>query len=163
MLFAPLFSWIWIKLGQLNKEPAAPLKFSVGLLLLGAGFLVLNLGNGTAMAGQVAAIFLILLYLLHTLGELSLSPVGLSMVTKLAPAKIVAFMMGVWFLSSSIAHQAGKHISKLTAVSGDNVTAEETLAVSMNVFNQVGLFAVGAGVLLIVLSPMITRWMHGIK
>jgi proton-dependent oligopeptide transporter, POT family len=163
MLFAPLFSWIWIKLGQLNKEPAAPLKFSVGLLLLGAGFLVLNLGSGSAMAGKVAAIFLILLYLLHTLGELSLSPVGLSMVTKLAPAKIVAFMMGVWFLSSSIAHQAGKHISKLTAVNGDNVTAEETLAVSMNVFNQVGLFAVGAGVLLIVLSPMITRWMHGIK
>jgi proton-dependent oligopeptide transporter, POT family len=163
MLFAPVFSWIWIKLGQLNKEPAAPLKFSMGLLLLGIGFLVLNVGKGGAVAGQVAAIYLILLYLLHTLGELTLSPVGLSMVTKLAPAKIVAFMMGVWFLSSSIAHQAGKHISKLTAVNGDNITAEESMSVSMNVFNQVGLFSVGAGILLLLLSPIISKWMHGIK
>lgn len=163
MLFAPVFSWIWIKLGRLNREPAAPLKFSMGLLLLGVGFLVLNVGKGAAVAGQVAAIYLILLYLLHTLGELTLSPVGLSMVTKLAPAKIVAFMMGVWFLSSSIAHQAGKHISKLTAVNGDNITAEEALSVSMNVFNQVGLFAVGAGILLLLFSPIISKWMHGIK
>jgi proton-dependent oligopeptide transporter, POT family len=163
MLFAPVFSWMWIKLARLNKEPAAPLKFSVGLLLLGVGFLVLNVGRGSAEVGQVAAIFLILLYLFHTLGELTLSPVGLSMVTKLAPAKIVAFMMGVWFLSSSIAHQAGKHISRLTAVNGENISAEESMQVSMNVFNQVGLFAIGSAVLLLLLSPFITKWMHGIK
>ncbi len=164
MLFAPVFSWLWLKLGQSGKEPSAPYKFAAGLLLLGAGFLVLNLGNAAAVNGLVPAMFLVLLYLLHTLGELALSPVGLSMVTKLAPPQIVGFMMGCWFLSSSIAHQAGKHIAKFTAVeAGENVTAVETLAKSMPVFNNVGLFAIGAGVLLLLLAPRISKWMHGIK
>ena len=96
---------------------------AIGLLLLGAGFLVLNLGKGAATAGIVPAIFLILLYLLHTLGELSLSPVGLSLVTKLAPAKVVGFMMGFWFLSSAIAHQAGKWVAGETAAPKDGRSA----------------------------------------
>ncbi|CEN39152.1 peptide MFS transporter [Capnocytophaga cynodegmi] len=116
MLFAPVFSWIWIKLSNLNKEPAAPYKFGTGLLLLGLGFLVLKFGGSYAKLGMVPAIFMVFLYLLHTLGELTLSPVGLSLVTKLSPKHMVAFMMGIWFLSSSIAHQGGKHISKLTTV-----------------------------------------------
>ncbi|CEN42945.1 Uncharacterized transporter yclF [Capnocytophaga canis] len=116
MLFAPIFSWIWIKLSNLNKEPAAPYKFGTGLLLLGLGFLVLKFGGSYAKLGMVPAIFMVFLYLLHTLGELTLSPVGLSLVTKLSPKHMVAFMMGIWFLSSSIAHQGGKHISKLTTV-----------------------------------------------
>lgn len=164
MLFAPLFSWIWIKLANSGREPSAPYKFSFGLLLLGVGFLVLNLGQGSAIEGLVPAIFLVLMYMFHTVGELAISPVGLSLVTKLAPAQIVGFMMGCWFLSSSIAHQAGKHISKLTAVEvGADLTAVETLAKSMPVFTNVGLFAIGASVLLLLLSPMINRWMHGIK
>lgn len=164
MIFAPIFSWMWIKLAQSGKEPAAPYKFSVGLLLLGLGFLVLNVGKGAAVEGLVPAIFLITLYLLHTLGELTLSPVGLSLVTKLAPSQIVGFLMGIWFLSSSIAHQAGKHIAKFTAVeASETATAVETLGKAMPVFNMVGLFAIGAAVLLLVLSPMISRWMHGIK
>ncbi len=126
MIFAPIFSWLWIKLGQINREPAAPYKFGSGLVLLGLGFLVLNLGSTAAVAGLVPAIFLILLYMLHTLGELTISPVGLSLVTKLAPSQIVGFLMGIWFLSSSIAHQAGKYIANLTSVdevaivTGDN-------------------------------------------
>lgn len=117
MFFAPIFSWMWIKLGKAKIEPSAPYKFGVGLTLLGLGFLVLTMGKGYAVAGLVPAFFLIMLYLLHTLGELTLSPVGLSLVTKLSPAKIVGMLMGVWFLSSSIAHQAGKHIAKITTVS----------------------------------------------
>jgi POT family proton-dependent oligopeptide transporter len=116
MIFAPIFSWLWIKLGQMDREPAAPYKFGSGLILLGLGFLVLNLGSTAAVAGLVPAIFLILLYMLHTLGELTISPVGLSLVTKLAPSQIVGFLMGIWFLSSSIAHQAGKYIAILTSV-----------------------------------------------
>ena len=116
MIFAPIFSWLWIKLGQMNREPSAPYKFGSGLILLGLGFLVLNLGSTAAIAGLVPAIFLILLYMLHTLGELTISPVGLSLVTKLAPSQIVGFLMGIWFLSSSIAHQAGKYIANLTSV-----------------------------------------------
>lgn len=121
MLFAPVFSWLWITLSKAGKEPAAPYKFAVGLSLLGLGFLVLTLGKAAAVAGLVPAFFLIMLYLLHTLGELTLSPVGLSLVTKLSPAKIVGMLMGIWFLSSSIAHQAGKHIARFTTVSESKI------------------------------------------
>jgi POT family proton-dependent oligopeptide transporter len=162
MLFAPAFSVMWIKLAKSGLEPAAPVKFAAGLLLLGAGFLVLNLGRGAAVAGVMPAMFLILLYLLHTLGELALSPVGLSLVTKLAPAKVVGFMMGFWFLSSAIAHQAGKWIAGETAAE-TGTSKEQTMELALGVFNNVGLFALGSGVLLLVLSPVIKKWMHGIK
>ncbi len=132
MLFAPLFSWLWITMAKSGKEPSAPYKFALGLVLLGAGFLVLTLGKGYAVAGLVPAFFLILLYLLHTLGELTLSPVGLSLVTKLSPATIVAFLMGIWFLSSSIAHQAGKHIAKLTTVSEKSIVQSAEFTESLN-------------------------------
>jgi POT family proton-dependent oligopeptide transporter len=124
---------------------------------------VLNLGAAAATYAMVPSMFLILLYLLHTLGELALSPVGLSLVTKLAPARVVGFMMGFWFLSSAIAHQAGKWIATATAVEGENATPEQTLEQAMQVFNNVGLVAIGSGVLLLLLSPLIARWMHGIK
>jgi POT family proton-dependent oligopeptide transporter len=117
MAFAPIFSWIWIKLSNAGKEPPAPYKFGIGLALLGLGFLVLKFGGASAKGGMLPAMFMILLYLLHTIGELVLSPVGLSLVTKLSPKQMVGFMFGIWFLSSSIAHQAGKHIAKLTTVS----------------------------------------------
>lgn len=162
MVFAPIFSFMWVKMARANVEPSAPVKFAFGLLLLGAGFLVLNLGKAAAVDGIMPAMFLLLLYLLHTLGELSLSPVGLSLVTKLAPAKIVGFMMGFWFLSSAIAHQAGKWIASETAADKD-ATAEQTLDLALGVFNNVGMFALGSGVLLLVLSPILKKWMHGIK
>jgi POT family proton-dependent oligopeptide transporter len=141
MLFAPLFSWLWIKLANSGKEPSAPYKFALGLVLLGAGFLVLTLGKGYAVAGLVPAMFLILLYLLHTLGELTLSPVGLSLVTKLSPASIVAFLMGIWFLSSSIAHQAGKHIAKLTTVSEKSIVEDKAFTESLPDAEYKALFA----------------------
>lgn len=127
IIFAPLFSWLWIKLAKSGKEPSAPYKFGIGLIMLGAGFLALNLGKTGAVLGLVPAIYLILLYFLHTIGELSLSPVGLSLVTKLSPPKIVGLLMGVWFLSSSIAHQAGKHIAKLTSIDEAKIVAEGTV------------------------------------
>jgi POT family proton-dependent oligopeptide transporter len=162
MLFAPVFSVMWVWLAKTGWEPPAPVKFAAGLLLLGAGFLVLNLGKAAAVNAMVPAIFLILLYLLHTLGELALSPVGLSLVTKLAPAQIVGFMMGFWFLSSAIAHQAGKWIAGLTAVD-EKAPPEVSMNQALDVFNDVGLVAIGSGVLLLVLTPIIKKWMHGIK
>ena len=162
MLFAPIFSILWVQLARRNLEPSAPLKFAFGLLLLGAGFLALNLGRPAVVAGIMPAIFLILLYLLHTLGELTLSPVGLSLVTKLAPAKIVGFMMGFWFLSSAIAHQAGKWVAG-EAVAEKDATPEQTLELALEVFNNVGYFALGSGVFLILLTPLLKKWMHGVK
>ncbi len=126
MIFAPIFSWLWIKLSNLNKEPAAPYKFGFGLVLLGLGFLALNLGGSSASAGMIPAIFMVFLYLLHTIGELTLSPVGLSLVTKLSPRHMVGFLMGIWLLSSSLAHQGGKHIAKLTTVNEKTIVESES-------------------------------------
>ena len=126
MLFAPIFSWIWIKLSNMNREPAAPYKFGFGLVLLGMGFLALNVGGGSASAGMIPAIFMVFLYLLHTIGELTLSPVGLSLVTKLSPRHMVGFLMGIWLLSSSLAHQGGKHIAKLTTVNEKTIVESES-------------------------------------
>jgi POT family proton-dependent oligopeptide transporter len=157
---------MWRVLRTKNLDPSSPVKFAIGLLLLGAGFMCFNLGASFAVDGMVPVIYLVLAYLLQTLGELCLSPVGLSLVTKLAPARIVGFVMGIWFLSSSIAHQAGKHISNMTA-SSDGVetgllSAAESLPVYASVFTDVGFVALGAGVLLLLLSPIIKKWMHGI-
>jgi proton-dependent oligopeptide transporter, POT family len=163
MIFAPLFAMLWVWLGRRHMDPPAPFKFALGLALLGSGFLVLNTGRPFVHAGMMPAIFLVLLYFLHTMGELVLSPVGLSLVTKLAPPRIVGLMFGFWFLSSSIGIQAGKWIANLTAVDeGTTATAEETLNMALGVFNKVGLFAIGAAVLLLLLSRQITRWMHGV-
>jgi POT family proton-dependent oligopeptide transporter len=162
MIFAPVFAWMWVKLAKSGWEPAAPVKFAIGLGLLGAGFLVLLPGKAASVGMMVPAIFLILLYLLHTLGELALSPVGLSLVTKLAPAKIVGFMMGFWFLSSAIAHQAGKWISRATTIAED-ASAEQKLDAALNVFMYCGVFAIGSALLLLALSPILKRWMHGVK
>ncbi len=160
--FAPLFSVMWTTLARKNLEPAAPLKFAGSLLLLGAGFLVMNLGLPFVHDGLMPALFLIMLYLLHTWGELAMSPVGLSLVTKLAPAQIAAFMMGFWFLSSSIAHQAGKRIANLTNVD-ESVPPEQSLSLALGVFNSIGWVAIGCGLFLVILSPFIRRWMHGVK
>jgi len=126
MIFAPIFSWLWIKLSNMNREPAAPYKFGFGLVLLGLGFLALNVGGGSASAGMIPAIFMVFLYLLHTIGELTLSPVGLSLVTKLSPRHMVGFLMGIWLLSSSLAHQGGKHIAKLTTVNEKTIVESES-------------------------------------
>ena len=130
MLFAPIFSWVWIKLSNANKEPAAPYKFGMGLLLLGLGFLALKLGGASATAGMIPAMFMVLLYLLHTIGELTLSPVGLSLVTKLSPRHMVGFLMGIWLLSSSLAHQGGKHIAKLTTVNEKTIVQSDAFKAS---------------------------------
>jgi POT family proton-dependent oligopeptide transporter len=162
MIFAPFFSVMWVWLAQRGWEPAAPIKFAIGLALLGAGFLILNLGKAAAVDALVPALFLILMYLLHTLGELALSPVGLSLVTKLAPTRIAGLCMGFWFLSSAIAHQAGKWISRLTVVP-EGSSRVESLEKSLEVFNMVGIFALIAAGILLALSPTIKRWMHGVR
>ena len=102
----------------------------MGLLLLGLGFLTLKLGGASATAGMIPAMFMVLLYLLHTIGELTLSPVGLSLVTKLSPRHMVGFLMGIWLLSSSLAHQGGKHIAKLTTVNEKTIVQSDAFKAS---------------------------------
>ena len=137
------------------------MKFAIGTILLGLGFLAFPLGGLFATQGIVPIYFLLLAYLLHTLGELCLSPVGLSLVTKLAPKEIVGFVMGFWFLSSSLAHLLGKFIARET--DGGDLNAVEALEKFNGVFGGVGAAAILAGIFLVLWSPRIKKWMHGIN
>ena len=170
MLLAPLFSWIWLRLSKAEAEPSTPMKFVLGLLQLGLGFAVIVAGAKLFASddGMVPVVFLFVMYLLHTTGELSLSPVGLSMITKLSPAKIVGFVMGAWFLSIALANKIAGEIGKLTAV-GHGADADElgspieTLATYSDTYLVWGVYVVlGAAVVLLLLVPTLRKWMHGI-
>ena len=161
LFLVPVFNFIWRKLKESKLEPSAPMKFAIGTILLGLGFFAFPLGGLFAKAGMVPMAFLLLAYLLHTLGELCLSPVGLSLVTKLAPKQIIGFVMGFWFLSSSLAHLLGKFIAQETDA-GD-LTPVEALETFNGVFTNVGMMAVAAGVILVFVSPRIKKWMHNVE
>ena len=158
ILLVPVFNFIWKYLKKKDIEPSAPMKFAIGTILLGLGFLAFPLGGLFSTNGMVPLTFLLIAYLLHTLGELCLSPVGLSLVTKLAPKQIVGFVMGFWFLSSSLAHLLGKFIAQET--DGDNLSPIEALDKFNGVFSSVCISALIAGIILIFLSPKIKKWMQ---
>jgi POT family proton-dependent oligopeptide transporter len=156
IIFAPLFSMLWVRLAQRNLDPAAPLKFAVGLLLLGLGFLFMVVAANMVVAGMSApAYLLVLTYLLTVFGELCVSPVGLSTVTKLAPARLVGQMMGVWFLGSSL----GKLMAGLIAGTFD----PNDLAAMPGRYLDIVFYACGVGAVLLLLSPRITRLMGGVR
>ncbi|MFT5666550.1 MAG: POT family proton-dependent oligopeptide transporter [Vicingaceae bacterium] len=165
MTLAPLFSIMWIKLRANGKEPSTPMKFVLGLAQLALGFGVIVLAAQFAVEGLVPIVFLIVMYLFHTTGELSLSPVGLSMITKLSPKRMVGFIMGVWFLSISLANKMAGKIGELTAGSnlGENATSIETLEVYSSTYLTWGVFVVGsAALVLFFLVPTLRKWMNGI-
>ena len=156
IIFAPLFSMLWVRLAQRNLDPAAPLKFAFGLLLLGVGFLFMVVAANRVVGGASApAYLLVLTYLLTVFGELCVSPVGLSTVTKLAPARLVGQMMGVWFLGSSL----GKLMAGLIAGTFD----PNDLAAMPGRYLDIVFFACGVGAVLLLLSPRITRLMGGVR
>jgi len=163
VLLALPFSAMWLWLSKHKLEPSTPVKFSLGLIQVGLGFFVLVWG--TQFAGgdfRVPLVFLALLYLLHTTGELFLSPVGLSMITKLSAHRVVGLMMGVWFLSSSLAHILAAIIAQQTSadtIGGQVVDPSGQLASYISVFTAVGILGVATGVLLLLLSPVLKKWM----
>ncbi|AVR44318.1 MFS transporter [Christiangramia fulva] len=167
MLLAPVFSWLWLKLSKAGKEPSTPMKFVLGLTQLALGFAVIVIGAKFFASGEglVPVIFLALMYLLHTTGELSLSPIGLSMVTKLSPAKIVGFVMGAWFLSIALANKMAGIIGTLTT--NEEVTDDTPVSVTLSFFSNTyfiwGVCVVGgAALLLLLLVPLLRKWMNGI-
>jgi proton-dependent oligopeptide transporter, POT family len=156
ILLAPVFSVLWVRLAQRNLDPAAPLKFAFGLLLMGIGFLFMVTAANIVVGGTTApAYLLILTYLLTVFGELCVSPVGLSTVTKLAPARLVGQMMGVWFLGSSL----GKLMAGLIAGSFD----PNDLGAMPGRYLDIVFFACGIGAVLLLLSPRLTKLMGGVK
>jgi POT family proton-dependent oligopeptide transporter len=142
IIFAPMFAWLWVRLASRGKEPGAPFKFAIGLLLVGAGFVVLIPPAGGAQAGMlVSPGWLLLTYLLHTWGELALSPVGLSAMSKLAPVRIGGLVMGVWFLGVAV----GNYLGGRAAGFYESMTLP-------NLFTATAAFALTAGVLFLVFS-----------
>jgi POT family proton-dependent oligopeptide transporter len=162
ILLAPLFSVLWQWLASRGWEPSSSAKFGLGVLQAGLGFLLLVYGIGFADSqGQVAMGWLALAYLIHTTGELCLSPVGLSMVTRLAVAKVVGLMMGVWFLASSVAHYVAGLIAGLASVEGGaGANSVDSLTVYADTFYVVGMVGVVTGILLLLLAPLLTRWVR---
>ena len=169
MILAPVFSWIWIKLNKSGNEPSTPMKFVLGLAQLALGFAVIVAGAKmfASPEGQVPLIFLMLMYLFHTTGELSLSPVGLSMITKLSPDKIVGFVMGAWFLSIALANKMAGKIGEMTAIEGSggaSATPIETLSIYSQTYLTWGVYVVGgAALVLLLLVPILKKWMHNIN
>src|SRR5690606_2838394 len=168
LLFGLVFSWLWSFLGRRGMEPSTPVKFGLGLLQLGLGFAALWYGAAQADArGMVAMGWLLLGYMLHTTGELCLSPVGLSMVTKLAPARMVSTVMGAWFLATAFSNYLAGLIAALTGVSASDDAGQkaiplpiETVNVYGSVFGQIAVVAIASSVLMFALAPLLTKWMH---
>jgi len=167
VLLAPIMSMLWNGLARVGAEPTVPIKFAIALMLVGAGFLFLVWG--ASMVGpsfKVGIWWLAGLYLIHSVAELCISPVGLSMITKLSIARIVGMMMGVWFLSISVAQYVAGVVAQVASVEtvGGQVT---NLKVSLDTYTQVfwtiGVAAALIGVVLLLLSPLIKRWMHGVQ
>lgn len=166
IVFGSIFSVMWIKLSKIGKNPSIPLKFAFGIAQLGLGFLVTLLGVKFMDASfQVPLFTLLLLYLLHTTGELFLSPIGLSMVTKLAPKEIAGTAMGAWFLSFAMANYLGGFIASLMGGHGDgeSLTGEAGLMAYTEVFTTIGLICLGMALLIVLLNKPLKSLMHGVK
>jgi POT family proton-dependent oligopeptide transporter len=157
VLLAPLFAGLWTWLGRKGLEPSAPAKFGLALMQLGAGFLVLVAGAATG--DMTPVIFIFLIYLLHTTGELCLSPVGLSAMNRLAPAHMASLIMGTWFFASATGNFAAGLIAAATgseAASGEGAGKE----VVLGVYSQIGWIAIAVGIGVLVIAPLIKKLMH---
>lgn len=153
---APLFSRWW----ESKYNPSAAMKYGIGLILLGLGFAVLSYGASDipsgAMTASVSMIFLILAYLLHTMGELCLSPLGLSYLSKLVPARMIGFMFGVWYLAIAVGQKAAATMGGMI----DKISAEYSLGTFFLIFT---LIPIGVGIISILLNPVLKKLMHGVR
>jgi len=167
VLLAPLFSILWNGLARRGLEPPIPIKFGLALVGVGAGFLFLVWGSQFAGSDfKVGIWWLAGLYLIHSIAELMISPVGLSMITKLSIARIVGLMMGVWFLSISIAQYvagAVAQVASVETVGGQVTNLQVSLNTYLHVFTIIGEWAIGFGVVLLLLSWPLKYLMHGVK
>jgi POT family proton-dependent oligopeptide transporter len=167
LIFAPIFAALWAYLARRNLDLNPTMKFGLGLLQVGLGFLVVVWGAGLAdNSFRVPLMLLGFLYLLHTTGELFLSPVGLSEITKLSLPSVVSFMMAVWFLSSSIAQFVGGKIAGLMgteSIGGQVLDPQAAFVASLDGFTKLGWAGVGCGVFFVLISFLVRGWAHGVE
>ena len=156
ILFAPVIASIWVKMG--SKEPTSPVKFALAMLFLSLGFFVMvwaTMVQGGDTSVKVSMLFLVFAYLFHTLGELCLSPIGLSMVSKLAPLKFTSLLMGAWFLCTAVAN-------KLAGVVGQFVgEGDEQVDNALTIFASVGIAGLITAAIVFVSANKLVEWMHG--
>ncbi len=156
IIFAPVFAALWVNLGRRNLDPSSPVKFALGLILMGIGFFVMYLASQHVAAGEkVLPTYLVLTYLFHTFGELCLSPVGLSSFSKLAPARFVGQALGVWFMATALGNNMAGQIA-------GGFDWENPTAMPGQFMFIVG-WGVIAGLVLLALSPFVKRYMTGVK
>ena len=167
VFFAPIVSWLWLTLAKKGWEPSIQIKFGMALILVGLGFVALaSSGHFANGEFRVSLWWLVLTYFLHSIAELCISPVGLSMITKLSIARVVGMMMGVWFLSISVAEYFAGAIAQAAAVQtvGGQVTNPElSLHTYLGSFQTGGISTIVAGVVLLALSPVLKKLMHGVS
>ncbi len=165
IIFAPLLAWLWIWLAKRNLNPSAPVKFAFGVAMAGLGFLALVGGMTTSgPSGLTPVYFIFLIYWIHTMGELMLSPVGLSAVTKLAPARVVGMTMGAWFLYSGLSNYLAGVIARTTGaetIGGQITNVVAAKAVYADVYTNVGYTALAIALVMLLISPIIKKMMHG--
>ena len=167
LIFGLVFTGLWSFLAARRIDPSIPVKFSLGLFQLGLGFLALWYGASLAdPRGMVAIVWLLLGYLLHTTGELCLSPVGLSMVIKLSPARMVSTVMGAWFLATGFSSYLAGMIASLTGVSHESDEGQiipppiDTVDIYGDMFGKIAITAIASALICFILSPLLKRWMH---
>jgi POT family proton-dependent oligopeptide transporter len=162
-----VFSWVSLRFAGKEGGFSTPAKFALGIILLGCGFGALALGAQEATGGLVGLGWLVFgYYLTKTVGELFLSPVGLSMITKLSPKEMTGTMMGMWFLFTALAEKLAGEISKFTSVKfaeGALPPPTETVGVYGDVYLKIFFITGGVGVALLLLVPLLKKWMHGVK
>lgn len=167
VLFAPIVSWLWLALAKKGWEPSIQVKFALALILVGLGFVVLAWsGSFHNDDFRVSLWWLVLTYFLHSIAELCISPVGLSMITKLSIARVVGMMMGVWFLSISVAEYFAGAIAQAAAtqtVGGQVTNPELSLQSYLHSFMTGGELTIVAGLVLLALTPVLKRLMHGVS
>lgn len=168
VLLSPVFGWLWVKLAKMNANPNSIVKFGLGLVLLGIGFYMFVVGAQTAENGMVNLFWFAMGYFFMTTGELCLSPIGLSAITKLSPPKMVGLMMGMWFLASAFGQYLAGIIGTLMAIpaesdTGVKMAATESLPIYTGIFSQITMVSVACGVLLLLISPILRKHMHGVK
>jgi len=159
VLLAPVFAMLWQGLARRGAEPSTPLKFGLAILQVGLGFLVLVWGaQSVGINVPTPVLFIFLIYLLHTTGELCLSPVGLSAMNRLAPSHLASLIMGTWFFASALGNFAAGLIAAATG--GEGMSEEAGKQLVLDVYGTVGWYAVGIGVAVIIIAPFIKRLMH---
>lgn len=162
--FAPLFVMMWKKLEDAKLSPSIPIKFGIGILPLGLGFGILILG--IAMAGaeavKISALWIVFLYVLHTLGELFISPVGLSAMTKLAPPSMSGLVMGAWFMSIAVGNYLAGNLAAAVGSSGGE-QAVAKLTDYVDVYSPAMLASFGVGAFFLVIGPLVNKLLHGVR